>query len=69
MDVLNRLLITSDPFLCCIRPKPPKKLKPFKPETIKMLVSSQSEEDDTHDEAEIDTDDVSDKEGRNAFSY
>lgn len=38
MDVINRLLLTSDPFLSCSRPKSIKKSKPFRPETIKMLL-------------------------------
>ena len=45
MDVFNRLLLTSDPYLSSMRPKP------FKPETREMLMPY---EDDTQEETDDD---------------
>lgn len=41
MDVIKRLLLTSDPLLSSIRPLPKKKSKAFSKETLEMLISAQ----------------------------
>ncbi|CAH0689249.1 unnamed protein product [Chilo suppressalis] len=46
MDVLNRLLLTSDPYLTSIRPKVSKKSKPFKPESREMLMPFEVDKDE-----------------------
>lgn len=37
-DILNRLLLTSDPFLSCFRKTPKKKSKPFSKEALELLL-------------------------------
>lgn len=39
MDVINRLLLSSDPLLSSIRSKPPKRNKTFSKESLEMLVA------------------------------
>lgn len=62
-DILNRLLLTSDPLLSSSRPQPRKKSKPFSSETISLLLpetqyaqteSSDEEEDDVSHESDFD---------------
>lgn len=48
MDVMNRLLLSSDPLLTGMRPIPKKKTKPFMKETIGLLLSA--EPDIVHDD-------------------
>lgn len=43
-DVLNRLLLTSDPFMSCSRKQPRKKSKPFSSETLPLLLPEPAEE-------------------------
>lgn len=38
MDIINRLLLSSDPLLTNVRPVPRKKSKPFLKETLDMLL-------------------------------
>lgn len=38
LDVFNRLLLSSDPLITSLRPKPPKSSKPFSKEAIEMLI-------------------------------
>lgn len=38
LDVLNRLLLSSDPLITSIRPKPKKTTRPFSKETVEMLI-------------------------------
>jgi len=66
LDVLNRLLLSSDPFLTGKRPLPRKKTKPFLKETLEMLLPAEptnldpdmteSEEEESSKEAEISSD-------------
>jgi len=66
LDVLNRLLLSSDPFLTGMRPLPRKKTKPFLKETLEMLLPAEptnldpdmteSEEEESSKEAEISSD-------------
>lgn len=55
-DVLNRLLLTSDPFISSIRPKRPKKSKPFSTAAREMLMPSEVEVS-TEDESSMDSGD------------
>ncbi|KAL4721448.1 hypothetical protein ACJJTC_007165 [Scirpophaga incertulas] len=50
-DILNRLLLSSDPYLSCNRPKNHKKSIPFSPEALNLMVSSFLEEESDKDEA------------------
>lgn len=43
-DVLNRLLLTSDPFLSCKRKRQPKKSLPFAADTLELLEAEEAEE-------------------------
>lgn len=57
MDVLNRLLLSSDPFLAGMRPAIRKKSKPFSKETVDMLLPAEplkkiSDEDELSSEEE-----------------
>jgi hypothetical protein len=58
LDVLNRLLLSSDPVITGMRPVPKKKTKPFLKETIAMLrpalpyLSSHTEESDDEESSE-----------------
>lgn len=61
-DILNRLLLSSDPFLSCSRQRPRKRSKPFTSETLSLLLpgkpssyNSMSNEDDV-DEDEVEED-------------
>lgn len=56
-DVLNRLLLSSDPFLSSSRQTPRKKSKPFSAETLGMLSPNQFEENDQDESSDYDTDD------------
>lgn len=62
LDIMNRLLLTSDAFLSCSRPKSIKKSKPFRPETIKMLLPWDADDKDETSEG----DEESDEEERDA---
>uniref|UniRef100_A0A1E1WB45 Uncharacterized protein n=1 Tax=Pectinophora gossypiella TaxID=13191 RepID=A0A1E1WB45_PECGO len=52
VDVLNRLLLSSDPLITSLRPKPPKSSKPFSKEAIEMLIAPDVDEkaDESEDE-------------------
>ena len=52
VDVLNRLLLSSDPLITSLRPKPPKFSKPFSNEAVKMLIPADIDENVNHSESE-----------------
>lgn len=60
-DILNRLLLSSDPYLSCSRPKLHKKSKPFSMEAISLMVASTPllppNENDAEESIEEDEDD------------
>lgn len=72
-DILNRLLLTSDPYMSSIRPKTTKKSKPFRKEALAMLLPPEVEnigentgDSDNTDISEEDLEensDISDEEG------
>lgn len=53
LDIINRLLLSSDPLITGMRPTPRKTTKPFLKETIEMLLpaitASQSDSSDDED--------------------
>lgn len=52
-DVLNRLLLSSDPLLTSVRPKPKSRMHPFSKEAIAMFLPPSTEsEDDSDSESE-----------------
>lgn len=54
LDVINRLLLTSDPLISSMRPTPKKQTCPFSPEAKQMLLPAkpQNEEEEIEDETE-----------------
>lgn len=56
-DVINRLLLSSDPLLTSLRPKPKKRMHPFSKEAIAMLLPPSPESEDDSDSAS-ETEDV-----------
>ena len=52
VDVLNRLLLSSDPLITSLRPKPPKFSKPFSKEAVEMLIPADIDENVDHSESE-----------------
>lgn len=44
-DVLNRLLLTSDPYISCVRKRKPSKSQPFMNETIELFEAEELDTD------------------------
>ncbi|KAJ4452203.1 hypothetical protein ANN_03721 [Periplaneta americana] len=66
LDIINRLLLSSDPLLTSMRPTPRKRTKPFLKETTEMLLPSlftisadRNEDDESASEAEESSDEES----------
>lgn len=64
-DILNRLLMNSDPFITSSRSRPKKRTKPFSSETLALFcpeelasVTEDDTMDDEEEEAELDFDQV-----------
>ena len=52
LDVLNRLLLSSDPLITCLRPKQTKSSKPFSKETIEMLIPADLDQNVNNSDSE-----------------
>ncbi|XP_076665354.1 uncharacterized protein LOC143367434 [Andrena cerasifolii] len=61
-DVLNRLLLTSDPLISSIRKRSNKKSEPFLRETRKLFVPTESSDDEDEDEDESEDEDEDEEE-------
>ncbi|XP_074041467.1 uncharacterized protein [Leptinotarsa decemlineata] len=69
-DVLYRLLLSSDPLLSSLRPKPTKKSQPFSKETIHMLLPADPKpEVYNFEESEAEEDEESDVEPWHLSSF
>lgn len=53
-DILNRLLLSSDPFLSCSRKRLQKKSKPFSKETMELLLPEPLDDEEIHSSSEDD---------------
>ncbi|KAK9712510.1 hypothetical protein QE152_g24846 [Popillia japonica] len=56
LDVIHRLLLTSDPLITGMRPIPRKKSKPFLRETVDMFLTTDLERDPSQDSPSNDSD-------------
>lgn len=67
-DVLNRLLLSSDPYLSCSRPRQHKKSKPFSQDAVNLMRASTptiSHEEDSDDAADSDQEEDKSEEDEN----